>query len=235
MIIATGLALQPEECSPPQPLPLEACAKSAEECRIDELISAYSLVPMPKFMLEIATLSEKLSRPADALNAYSRYRRACQNAPGTECVDVKDAEARLKPLTSALQIRIHGGTTRIEVDGTIVEAAELIDPIYVLPGRHKLLVVWERGTVVEQTLALEAGGSGLVELVSPDADNSRVVPVYGITVPPSGCACEVVDPNGGVGGSPAWTVVLTAAALLARSRKLRAEVRRANRLRPRVK
>lgn len=226
MLIVTGLALQPERCAPPQALPTEDCAKSPDECRIAELFGAYSLAPVPKLLLEIATLYEKLERPADAHNAYARYLRACKDAPGTECVDVKDALARLTPLTSALQFRLSGIASRVEVDGVVVPAGELAEPVYVMPGSHTVVVTWESGGVVEQRLMLEAGGSGWVSLTSPEAA-IRPEPVYGIVTPPSGCACEVSGPSAKPhAGSLGWMVLLTAAALVGRDRKLRAEVRR---------
>lgn len=236
VLIATGLALQPERCAQPQPLPIEACAKSAEECRIDDLYSAFALAPEPRFLLEIATLNEKIDRPAEALKAYTRYRRACQDAPSIACTDVTDPMARLKSSTSALQIRLYGTTTRIEVDGAIVDPAELVDPIYVMPGRHRVQVTWERGMVVEQTLVLEAGGSGLVSLISPDAAGQRAEPLYGIAVRPSGCACEVVPSEGGLAERPAGgLLVLGAAALVERRRRRPADAQRPNRRRPRLK
>ncbi|NUP14301.1 MAG: MYXO-CTERM sorting domain-containing protein [Polyangiaceae bacterium] len=226
MLIATGLAFQaggPPD-PPEKPTPTEQCAPDADDCRIDELKRAYVLAPMPKFLLEVARLEDKLGRRADALMDYLAYAKACESGGETGCVDVSQDVARLKPMVGLVNLRIMGNATSFEISAQQLDPKSIGPVVYLEPGVHDVRIAWADGEEMKQMLTVEAGKETTLELMSPNDRGQRVEPLYGIVAPPStGCACEVAGEDSPANPPPLGlgAAALGAAAVVARRRRNR--------------
>lgn len=129
---------------------------------------SYALWPRPRTLLNLGVVLRKLGRVAEAANLVAEYVEH-------EAADVARVEAAKKTLAEMdaevgrLQISAMG-TGPVELDGKGLEAEQLVRPVRVSVGRHRLT---QDGDAVEiaisqgQLMPLEVGRAKPVEVKAP--------------------------------------------------------------------
>jgi hypothetical protein len=140
-----------------------------------EFEAAYRLAPAWQVLFNLGVVREKLAEPALALEAFEAYlSKGGKAVPLDKRTLVEGEVASLRKQVGEVVVNVEGAAAQIEVDGLERGMTPLTAPVYVLPGRHR--VVARRDSESAQTeLEVHRGDRVVVALVPPSAAPKPVV------------------------------------------------------------
>jgi tetratricopeptide (TPR) repeat protein len=177
---------------------------------LTEFQTAYRLAPAYEVLFNLGVVHEKLSEPVLALQAFERYLAEGKTAVPRDRHKLVDQEiSSLRKQCSELVIQVDGAPATVEVDGIESGDTPLTTRIYVLPGRHRVVV--RRGDEAAQADVDSHRGDRVVVALSlarprgrePDSDAPRDArPLEPIVAPPA--KVELPTVTAAPVAPPAW-------------------------------
>jgi hypothetical protein len=120
---------------------------------LEKFQEAHATYASPKIWFNIGQANRDLGRFDESLAAFDKFLIGATDASPETIADAQKALDELRPKLGRVRIECQIPGAELNIDGKIVGQAPLLDPIWVMPGRH-------------QITALAAGASPAIEMVS---------------------------------------------------------------------
>jgi hypothetical protein len=107
---------------------------------LEKFKSAYEVFPSPKLWFNIGQANRDLGRPVDALEAFQHFLADAPDAPAETIAEARRSAAELRSKLGRLEITSATSDAEVTVDGKLVGATPLVDPVWTTPGSHQVAV-----------------------------------------------------------------------------------------------
>jgi hypothetical protein len=107
---------------------------------LEKFKAAYDVFPSPKLWFNIGQANRDLGRPVDALEAFQHFLADAPDAPAETISEARQSSAELRSKLGRLEITCATGDAEVTVDGKLVGATPLVDPVWTTPGTHQVAV-----------------------------------------------------------------------------------------------
>ena len=119
--------------------------------------AAHSIYPSPKLWLNIGQALKDLDRPAEAMDAFQRFIAGAPSAPEEALAEAHRSVAELRPQLGGWILHCRPLDAEVTLDEKPLGQAPLNQPIWMTPGRHRLVVRREGYLPFTVTLHVNAG------------------------------------------------------------------------------
>lgn len=154
---------------------LKKARSSKDSGRLDEALNLYDktlkYVDRPEIWLERADTALLAEKNAVALESYLRYRAGARAAGILLRADIAETVQRLYPMVARIEIECPIVGATIEVDGEERGTTPLVEPIFVEPSLHNVVVKKGEKTLLRTSVESVAGRP--VSLFVPTDARSR--------------------------------------------------------------
>lgn len=131
---------------------------------LEKFQEAHATYASPKIWFNIGQANRDLGRLADALAAFEKFLVGAHDASPTTLADARKAVAELKPRLGRVRIECQTPGAEVSIDGKAEGRAPLLDPIWVMPGRHQITALAADTSLAAQTVSVAAGTESLVDI-----------------------------------------------------------------------
>ncbi len=120
---------------------------------LEKFQEARATYASPKIWFNIGQANRDLGRFDESLAAFDKFLIGARDASPEAIADAQKALDELRPKLGRVRIECQIPGAEVNIDGKVVGQAPLLDPIWVMPGRH-------------QITALAVGASPAIEMVN---------------------------------------------------------------------
>ncbi len=124
---------------------------------LEKFEEAYRTYTSPKIWFNIGQANRDLRQFADSMAAFEKFLVGASDASPEAIADARKAVAELKPKLGRVQIECQTSGAEVSIDGKVVGQAPLLDPIWVMPGRHQITAVSPEASPAVETITVVAG------------------------------------------------------------------------------
>jgi hypothetical protein len=142
--------------------------------------AAYAIFPSPKLQFNIAQADRELGRTVEAIEAFETFLAQVPDAAPELASEAHQAVADLRAKLGRLNIHCPTPDSEVVVDGRLAGNTPLAQPIWVTPGRHKVVIRHEGYSPLNVTVAAGEDRSVVFEPsrnpIAPTKANGATVP-----------------------------------------------------------
>ncbi len=131
---------------------------------LDKFTAAYKIFPSPKLWFNIGQANRDLGRPVDAVDAFDRFLREADDAPGETLAEARRSAAELKTKLGQLKVTCTIDGAEVTVDGKQVGSTPLGEMVWTTPGRHQVAVQREGFSPAIEDVTVVVGQSAAVNI-----------------------------------------------------------------------
>lgn len=125
---------------------------------------AYALYPSPKLWLNIGQASRDLGRLVEALESFERFIAAARDAPSAAIAEARQSVVELRAKLGRVIVDSPVAGADVTIDSKTVGATPLPKPVWVMPGRHRIVARQLGFVSVEQTVNVNPGSIRTITL-----------------------------------------------------------------------
>ena len=150
---------------------------------LEKFKEAHFTYASPKIWFYIGQATRDLGRFDESMAAFEKFLIGASEASPGAITDAKKAIEELRPKLGQVRIGCQTPGAELNIDGKVVGQAPLLDPIWVLPGRHQITALSSETSPSIETVNVIAGSEILVDLKSTSLP--MAVPVEALAPPPA--------------------------------------------------
>jgi hypothetical protein len=144
--------------------------------------AAYAAYPSPKLWFNIGQVQVALDHPLEAVQAFEKFLALVPDARSEDRKDARSALAELGKKLGRLQIRCETTGAEVVLDGKSVGRVPLPEPLWAMPGSHRVTISHEGSVPATETVEISAGIAALVVI--------RLAPVSPVAAPSAPSAAK---------------------------------------------
>jgi hypothetical protein len=102
--------------------------------------AAYAIYPSPNLQFNIGQADRELERPVEAIEAFERFLAQVTKAAPELLSEANQSLADLRSKLGRIKIVCETPDAEVAIDGKTVGSTPLAQPVWALPGRHKVMI-----------------------------------------------------------------------------------------------
>jgi hypothetical protein len=131
---------------------------------LEKFKEAHATYASPKIWFNIGQATRDLGRFDESMAAFERFLVGASDASPDAIADARKATDELRPKLGQVRIECQTPGAEVNIDGKVVGQSPLLDPIWLLPGRHQITALSTEASPAVETVNVVAGTEILVEL-----------------------------------------------------------------------
>jgi tetratricopeptide (TPR) repeat protein len=124
---------------------------------LEKFKEARATYASPKIWFNIGQATRDLGRFDESMAAFEKFLMGASDASPDAIADARKATDELRPKLGQVRIECRSPGAEVNIDGRVVGQAPLLDPIWVMPGRHQITALSAEASPAVETVSVAAG------------------------------------------------------------------------------